>query len=286
MEKKSVEEVCEFIKTEFGLLDDSMLRSELIDGAALALMSEADLAALKLPLGVRLKYWKRQKEQFRLPSDFLALSFFWYDHGNMESGRKYLEQACDQGDPEAYHIMGVNYRRGYFGFQPNAKEAFKFFELSAKNGCAKGMIKLSFLLKVAKKVEESNKWAQTALLSEHPFVHGFCHFYGLGVPQNHSLAVEFYLKAALKGVMSAQYCLATCYYDGTGVIKDLFQAAKWYKRCADQNHQQGQFMWACCTYYGYGTSIDKNLAIQIWKRLTLLKDEDSRKMLEKLSREK
>ena len=60
--------------------------------------------------------------------------------------------------------------------------------------------------------------------------------YGKGVPLCASVAVAWFLKAALQGEVSAQHNLGVLYAAGKGVTKHLEVAAAWYSKAADQGH--------------------------------------------------
>ena len=63
---------------------------------------------------------------------------------------------------------------------------------------------------------------------------GYMYDHGEGMPQDAKAAVEWYLKAADKGMVEAQYRLGLSYYTGHGVEQDLKTAEKWYKKAAAQ----------------------------------------------------
>ena len=59
---------------------------------------------------------------------------------------------------------------------------------------------------------------------------------GLGVPQNHAKAVEWFQKAADQGNDMGQVCLAGMYQQGLGVPQNHAKAAQWYQKAADQGN--------------------------------------------------
>lgn len=64
---------------------------------------------------------------------------------------------------------------------------------------------------------------------------------GVGVKQNISTAVEWYQKAATKGIAEAQYRLGRLYYVGKEVKRDPKKAAEWFNKAAEQGVGQAQF---------------------------------------------
>jgi len=69
---------------------------------------------------------------------------------------------------------------------------------------------------------------------------GMMYDQGQGVPQSHTIAAQWYLKAAEQGVAPAQNLLGIDYKDGTGVKQDYGQAAYWFMQAAQQGFAQSQ----------------------------------------------
>lgn len=55
---------------------------------------------------------------------------------------------------------------------------------------------------------------------------------GLGIQENKTLAVKYFLLSAQQGQVSAQYHLALCYEKGMGVQENLHEALAWYEKAA------------------------------------------------------
>ena len=53
---------------------------------------------------------------------------------------------------------------------------------------------------------------------------------GVGVPQDYTEALKWYLHAARQGDADAQYNLGVMYRNGKGVPQDNAAALKWYRR--------------------------------------------------------
>jgi TPR repeat protein len=62
------------------------------------------------------------------------------------------------------------------------------------------------------------------------------YYHGRGVEQDDQQAVEWFRRAADKGLPRAQYNLGVTYRDGRGVEQDYQQAVEWFRRAADQGH--------------------------------------------------
>ena len=94
---------------------------------------------------------------------------------------------------------------------------------------------------------------------------GDCYYYGHGVPQDYTKAVEWFQKAANQGNASAQYNLGFCYEKGRGVQQDYTKAVEWYKKAANQGQVNAQYNLGHC--YEYGLGVQKNIAQAIkWYR--------------------
>lgn len=63
---------------------------------------------------------------------------------------------------------------------------------------------------------------------------------GQGVPKDAELAAGAYLRAAQRGVVSAQLHIGTMYEQGEGVAKDIPQAIVWYERAARQGNAEAE----------------------------------------------
>jgi TPR repeat protein len=122
--------------------------------------------------------------------DDLAKAAFW------------LQQAAQQGDPEAQLWLGTAYEQGSFGI-PDYKTAVKWLRKSARQG---------------------QPDAQTSL--------GQMYEQGWGVKQDYRVAAKWYRKAAehvpdLGGAGQGRNDLGILYEQGLGVSKDFVQAYMW-----------------------------------------------------------
>ena len=58
------------------------------------------------------------------------------------------------------------------------------------------------------------------------------YFYGRGVEQDYAKAMEWYRKAADRGLADAEYSVGVLYENGWGVTKDIDRAKGWYQKAA------------------------------------------------------
>jgi len=90
-------------------------------------------------------------------------------------------------------------------------------------------------------------------------------FGSLGVRQDPAKALEWYRKAAERGLVMAQVNVATHYQEGIGVAKDLREAYRWYRKAAEQGDAWGQ--WGVGLYYAAGWGVGRNYTEAVaWMR--------------------
>ena len=66
------------------------------------------------------------------------------------------------------------------------------------------------------------------------------YFSGRKVPKNEAKAVEFFLKAAVRGDAKAQNLLGCCYAHSRGVAKDEVESALWWEKAAENGDADAQ----------------------------------------------
>ncbi len=89
---------------------------------------------------------------------------------------------------------------------------------------------------------------------------------GEGVPQNYSLAAQWFQKAADHGYAKAQYNLANLYYSGQGVKQDYGLAAHWFEKAAAQQIAAAQYNLGNLYYLGLGVPQDFAKAAYWWQQ--------------------
>lgn len=73
-------------------------------------------------------------------------------------------------------------------------------------------------------------------------------------------AFRWYLNAAQRGIVDAQFSLGSIYLEGRGVPKNAGEAAKWYRRAAEQGHARAQTSLGLLYLEGLGVRKDKTKA--------------------------
>src|ERR1700730_4137407 len=127
-------------------------------------------------------------------------------------GQRVLERirSANAGDAEAQYLVGLCCLAG-FGMKKNALEAGQWFEKAAAQGSVKAKYQLGYMLVFSSEIK-NNLPAGARLLREAAELGdiyaqsatGFVLEQGLGVPANPAQAVEWYKKAAGRGVAEAQ----------------------------------------------------------------------------------
>lgn len=95
---------------------------------------------------------------------------------------------------------------------------------------------------------------------------GFMYFSGLGVTQDYSKAVEWFVAAARQGHVVAQKNLGSIYAGGYGVPQDYREAARWYLLAAESNDATAQKRLADMHLLGLGVPPDKRQAVKWYRR--------------------
>ncbi len=67
---------------------------------------------------------------------------------------------------------------------------------------------------------------------------GYLYLHGMLVTQDPNRALEWYTRAAERGLPTAEYNLAYIYQTGNGVAANPREAARWYERAASQGHAE------------------------------------------------
>jgi TPR repeat protein len=107
-----------------------------------------------------------------------------------------------------------------------------------------------------------------------------------GLPKDMDAGAKWFRKAAVQGLMQAQFKLAECYDRGDGVPRDQFpgtinsQAYNWYRKSAEQGYAQAQVvMGSCCLAYGVPTR-DPAVAKGWWEKAAAQGSADAQHMLD------
>ncbi|MBO7089545.1 MAG: sel1 repeat family protein [Lentisphaeria bacterium] len=73
-----------------------------------------------------------------------------------------------------------------------------------------------------------------------------CYEKGTGVPQDDQESFQWYRKAGENGILEAQFPLGVHYEKGNGVKQSKSDAASWYRMAAEQRDAKAQYSFAVC----------------------------------------
>ncbi|MDR3109026.1 MAG: SUMF1/EgtB/PvdO family nonheme iron enzyme [Planctomycetaceae bacterium] len=82
--------------------------------------------------------------------------------------------------------------------------------------------------------------------------------------------VERYRKLALDGNSEAQVMLGDCYFYGRGVVENKSEAVQWFQRAELNDDRAGTFRLGRCYQHGYGVSKNSNKAFELFKKLNIV----------------
>jgi uncharacterized protein len=133
-----------------------------------------------------------------------------YTKAEMEESEKWEHLAAEGGHPEAQYKVGCNLFSG--PFLDNRDRSQTLADKDNAKADADNAEAVKWLLKSAK---QGDICAQNAL--------GNAYYYGTGVPQDYSLAFEWFRKS------NSLFCLGEMYYYGHGVEKDEAEAVRYYR---------------------------------------------------------
>ena len=188
-------------------------------------------------------------------------------HGGMGYAHRFFREAALLGDPEAMYYLAMCYRWGEGGVYADPEQALEWFRKAAEAGDeeAKKMLqshdnedgKMLFLLSAISGAEGSgSKWYVYEPLVKEYYANADAgnaeSQYELArqlANPNHVgpfrydpvLAIHYYTKAALQGVVDAMYNLAELYYKGApGVEVNRDLAKHWWTQCAEAGDAESE----------------------------------------------
>ena len=95
---------------------------------------------------------------------------------------------------------------------------------------------------------------------------GWMYENGLGVTKNYSEAFQWYRKAAEWGCLRRQNQVGWFYQNGWGVRQDYGEAVKWYRKAADQGNANSQNNLGWMYQFGYGVKPDYGEAVKWYRK--------------------
>jgi TPR repeat protein len=147
----------------------------------------------------------------------------------------YLAQ---QGDAEAYNVLGMMYKYG-IGFTQNDRQAYSMFAIAAELGFAKSLYNIGLMYKFGHFVEQNldsmqvyfHK-AKNAGYDYTDYVDGYTAYKGQGTEQDYSEAFSYFVSGAAKNNPESMYMSGLCYLYGRGVAQNIAQGKYWIEQAA------------------------------------------------------
>lgn len=135
---------------------------------------------------------------------------------------------------------------------------------------------------VAQDYSQAVEWYRKAADQGNPkgeYGIGYMYDQGKGVQQDFAAAFRLFGQAADKGDRNAQCGLAAMYYKGRGVSQDRAKAAVLYRRSADQGLAHAEYDLGYMYFYGEGVPQDRTEARLLLRRAAEHGDERAKKLL-------
>lgn len=178
--------------------------------------------------------------------------------GDYQSAFKWNLKGANQGNTDAQMRVALAYKEGLGVEEDIEKFGYWFMKSEASGGGASNAMGDVMFMKQdfsgAKKMYENaakkgHAGAQCAL--------GLMYYVGLGVTQNKTTAIAFFLESAKNGNMVCQLELGEMYYHGRGVQKDQVKALYWFEKSARQGVKDAQLKLGKMYYHGDGIQKDR-----------------------------
>ncbi len=186
---------------------------------------------------------------------------YWYGKGtavNFTEVVKWLRHAADMNHSAAQNDLGVCYFNGN-GVEKDTRAAIQWYEKAAANGSPTAMRNLAYNYEhgngVAKNMDEALKYYTMSANHNNSDSQYWLGEYYTG--KDKAAAFSWYLKAAERGHVSAQYQAGLCYDEGYGVNQNYYQAFRWYEKAAYAGHTES--MNNLGVAYKHGKGCTKNI---------------------------
>ncbi|KAI8808882.1 hypothetical protein BJ742DRAFT_677372 [Cladochytrium replicatum] len=103
---------------------------------------------------------------------------------------------------------------------------------------------------------------------------GYCYWAGQGCEKDYKLAAYWFEQAAESDIPTAKSNIACCYQNGYGVSEDPVMAFAWYKKGAMQCHNESMYNLGYCFARGIGTDVDRRMALQWYRKASYYEDDE------------
>ena len=180
-----------------------------------------------------IEWYRKAAEQGHVNAQYALshelLSEIYRTEAEVEESEKWEHLAADGGHPEAQYSVGCNLFTGPFLQDPYSSQA-----LADEDKTKAGIDNTEAVEWFIKSAKQGDICAQNAL--------GNAYYYGTGVPQDYSLAFEWFRKS------NSLFCLGEMYYYGYGVEKDEAEAVRCYRNdcsVSESERRLEEIGWNC-----------------------------------------
>jgi TPR repeat protein len=153
-----------------------------------------------------------------------------------------LRKKAEAGESGAQYQLGQEAEQ-----REDYQEAFKWFQLAAKQGLDGAQVDLAYLYVTGygtvKDLEQAVRWYRLAAAQGNPnaeYSMGICYLHGEGIEQNLASAREWITLAIRHGDGARSVGAMGLTYE-TGPETDLNEAFKWYDKAAEMGYREAQF---------------------------------------------
>jgi TPR repeat protein len=153
-----------------------------------------------------------------------------------------LRRKAEAGDSAAQYQVGLEAEQ-----REDYQEAFKWFQLAAKQGLDGAQVDLAYLyitgFGTVKDLEQAFHWYSLAAAQANPngeYSLGICYLHGEGVEQNLALARKWISSALSHGDGARSVNAMGLTYE-TGPETELNEAFNWYNKAAEMGYSEAQY---------------------------------------------
>ena len=183
---------------------------------------------------------------------------------NMREGLDWIQKAAELGSSKAQICLGECYERGD-GVCQDYVEAVKWYSLTAKDGHVESQNRIEIIYdKNLIKGRDINWFMREAAKGDVTAqLHlGRCYYYGTSLDCNYDEAVKWFFRASDQGYALANRYLGECYEKGFGVVRDDYESVLWYRKASNQGDTQSLLQLGKCYYFAIGVRRDYNVAFR------------------------
>ena len=160
---------------------------------------------------------------------------------DVEQAFAWTKASAEKGHTVAQYLLGSAYSNG-LGTPKDLQKALLWFVKSFEHGNEKAALKLARVLGAAQSTLAFQFLIEAAEkgMAEAQLAVADCYANAIGVEQDSRLALDWYRSAAEHGLPTAQFALGQAHEMGVGIDEDLVLATQWYREAAVHGHPGAQ----------------------------------------------